>query len=207
MRNPATAIVDALNDAAQAGLIERDLVTFTVKDGGGSAVVFGFWTGEEDVSLDVPTAAGGTALARAFTGRGELISAGEVKLTTDLTVQRVSVVLSGIAPRVLDMLNGHDLRLAPVEIHRALFDPSTRALLAAPDLHFAGEVNAAPRETAAAGGESAVSIECVSDTRQLTRTNPARRGDAFLAARSGDRFYRYVNAVANREIFWGEAKA
>lgn len=207
MRNPPTAIVDALNNAAQDGLIERDMVTFQPRNASGETVVFAFWTGNEDDAFDVPTAAGGTALARAFTGRGELISAGEVKLTTDLSVQRVSVVLSAIAPRVLDMLNGHDLRLAPVEIHRALFDPSSRQLLAAPDLHLAGEVNAAPRETAAAGGESAVTIECVSDTRQLTRTNPARRGDAFLAARSNDRFYRYVNAVVSRPIFWGEAKS
>ncbi|MEZ5790513.1 MAG: hypothetical protein R3D34_06890 [Nitratireductor sp.] len=204
MRNPPTAIVNALAAAPQRGIIERDFVAFTVRDSEGAPVTFGFWAGREAIALDVPNAAGGTDIARSYTGDGALIAIGAIKLTSTLTVQRTNVTLSATAPRVLDMLNGHDMRLAPAEIHRALYDPATRELVAAPELHFAGEVNAAPRETAAAGGESTITVTLVSDTRQLTRSNPAKRSDAFLAARSGDRFYRYVNAVANRDIYWGK---
>jgi hypothetical protein len=44
-------------------------------------------------------------------------------------------------------------------------------------------------------------------TRELTRTNPAKRSDETQRLRSGDRFRRYSGTAYQWPIWWGEAKA
>jgi hypothetical protein len=70
-----------------------------------------------------------------------------------------------------------------------------------------GFVNAAPEEIAGTDGQSQLKVEVVSVTRELTRTNPAKRSDEAQRLRSGDRFRRYSGTAHQWPIWWGEAKA
>jgi hypothetical protein len=201
MRSVDAATLSAL----QAGtpLVERVAVTLRVKTLAGVATTFGFWAGLEDVTLTVLSAATGLAEARAYHGGG-LVEAGDIVETDDLTIHRVAVKLNPLNAAVADMARGHDCRLAGIDIHRVLLDAATRAVIGQPPLHFTGEVDALRFDTPAAGGEAVLTLDCVSASRGLTRTNPARRSDEHQKTRSGDRFMRYAGSVKNWQIVWGE---
>jgi hypothetical protein len=79
--------------------------------------------------------------------------------------------------------------------------------VALPRCRRLGFVNAAPEEIAGADGQSQLKIEVVSVTRELTRTNPAKRSDETQRLRSGDRLHRYSGTAHQWPIWWGEAKA
>jgi hypothetical protein len=80
-------------------------------------------------------------------------------------------------------------------------------LVAAPVPRFDGQVNGAPIDTPAVGGEGGVKLSVVSHTRVLTRTNAAKKSDETQKLRSGDRFRRYSAVAGQWDYWWGEAKA
>lgn len=204
MRDVDAATIAALQNPN--GIARADLVTVFARDLEGDPVTFGFWSDSGDVSITVFAPHGGEE-ARNFIGGGALIDAGEVPLTMSLDVRQVPVTFSQLHPAVAMMARGSELRGAGVEIHRALFNLETRLAVGPAHLHFVGEVDRVSIETPPPGGEGAVRLVCVSDTRQLTRVNHARRGLAHSLSRGGDRFLTYAGQVAQWEIWWGEAGA
>ena len=96
---------------------------------------------------------------------------------------------------------------ARVELHRALFDPATWNLVSTPHLVFAGRVDGAAVDDAAAGGEGGLSVEMISSAIDLTRTNPAMESDAQQRLRDGDRFRRYGDTAAQIETWWGQSRS
>lgn len=189
-------------------IIPRNFVLFTVTDGEGEPVLFGFTDYGEDVTLNVVDGITGGTVSRAYFGdHAPIQSMDPIPMKIGLEVDTVQVVLNPLHPAVQEMYRGHDMRNAPVQIHRAYLDPESMLPVANPRCRRLGFVNGAPEEIARAGGTSRLNVEVVSVTRELTRTNPAKRSDEAQRLRSGDRFRRYTGTAGKWPIWWGEARS
>lgn len=203
MKNADPNTVALLQGADTLGLIEADLVVWRVKTFAGTEETFAFWTEHDTETGTVPNPWTGTPSSYPFVGAGAVLSVGETPRTSDLSIRRKSITMSAVHETVLDMWTAHDMRLAQVAVYQALFDPETRSMVSAL-LEFVGELNGAPKEVPAAGGEGGIRFDIVSDTRQLTRTNPAKRSDAHQRTRNNDGFHKYIGVAGDWQIPWGQ---
>lgn len=201
--SPSTAAL--LAGADKHGLIESDLVVFVVKDSEGDPVNFAFWTEHDTETITAPNPWTGSSQSYDFVGAGAILDVSETPRTSDLSIRRKSITLSNIHPTVMEMW-GKDMRLAQVAVFQAIYDPSSRTFVEAL-LEFVGELNGAPKEVPAAGGEGGIKFDFVSDTRQLTRTNPAKRSDAHQRTRSNDGFHKYIGVAGDWIIPFGQESA
>lgn len=207
MRNLDAAELAAIQNRT---VVARDLLWITARAlEGGGLVSYGFSTLRRNVNIAVRDALTGANVERLFQGVGGAFSVGSIPLAADIKVRSVDIELPAIDATVADMLRGHDIRNAPVQIYRAYFDPETRALLAPAKPRFVGFVDAAPIKTPASGEAGGARITCVSTTRELTRPNPdVRSHESQLARTNGaDDFYIDTAVVSDWEIFWGQARA
>jgi hypothetical protein len=94
--------------------------------------------------------------------------------------------------------------MAPIQIHRGLFDPETRQLVDPALCRFDGFINNAPIRTPKSGSEGSVDAECVSYARMLTRVSGELFSDEVLKKRSGDRFGQYLDVSGDWRIWWGQ---
>lgn len=192
---------------SRKGVIPRSLVWITAENRStGVLESLGVWNGEDTVSITVISGKTGFAETRTYHGWGSLLAIDAIPLISDLTIRTIRISLSPISEAVRKAIREYDARLAPVEIHRGLLDLDTHNLIAQPRPRFVGEVNGAPIETPAAGGEGAVSLSVVSHTRALTKTNAAKKSDETQKLRGGDRFRRYSDIAGQVEFWWGEKK-
>lgn len=185
--------------AARAGVIARTLVWVTARNRATNAdESAGFWNGLDDRTIT----AGGQA--RLYHGAGALMAVEGVTAGIGLDVRVVQVSLSPLAPEVAQTLRGYDPRLAPVEIHRALFDLDSGAIVGTPHRIFRGEVS----ELSIVTGENAsATLSLVSASRVLTRSVHAYRSDASMRARSGsDLFRRYSDISGEVDVWWGQKR-
>lgn len=198
--------IDATTIAAyQSGAFGvRDFVVVRGKDGDGAAKVFAWWTGEDDVEGNV-TALDGSVASLVFVGGCGLVVP-EIVSAIGIDTRTVSVELSHIHAGVQDMVRGGYIRLAPVEIHRAVFDAATGAPTSDPYPRFHGVVDSIELPTAAEGQEAALTLACTTTPIHLTRTNPAMVSDEQQRLRSDDRFFQYSDTAGQIEIWWGQAK-
>lgn len=203
MRNADAATVALLQGADRRGLIEADLSVWRVRTFAGAEQTFAFWTEHDTETGTVTSPWTGLPMSLDFVGGGAVLEVGETPRTSDLSIRRKSITMSAIHETVLDMWTGHDMRLAQVAVYQALFDPETRAFVSAL-LEFVGELNGAPKEVPAAGGQGGIRFDLVSDTRQLTRTNPAKRSDAHQRTRNNDGFHKYIGVAGDWVIPWGQ---
>lgn len=203
MRNADPAVVALLQSADALGLIEADFMVWHVRTFAGAPETFAFWTEHDTVNGTVVSPFTGNPETHPFVGGGAILDAGETARTSDLSIRRKSITMSAVHQTVLDMWTGHDMRLAQVAVYQGLFDPETRNL-AGMLLEFVGELNGAPKEVPAAGGEGGIRFDLVSDTRQLTRTNPAKRSDAHQRTRQNDGFHKYIGVAGDWTIPWGQ---
>jgi hypothetical protein len=202
-------------DAAELAAIQsrnvvaRDLIWITARIVGGGQQSYGFSNQVRNVEMSVLDGRTGAVTNRTFYGVGGAFKIGPIPLTADIMVRTVEIDLPAIDSVVAEMVRGHDIRGAPLQIYRAYFDPDTRAQLAPAKPRFVGFVDGAPIETPAAGGTGRVRIKCVSTTRELTRANPDVRSHESQLARTGgaDDFYIDVAVVGDWELFWGQARA
>lgn len=201
--------VDTVTALASGQLIIRDFLTVFGKTLGGSAATFCYWTGEDNIAQNVPPADGGTVESRNFVGGGTLLEVPAFADAVGLEVRSYTIGLDHISDAAgspMDMVFGHNIRVARVEVHRGIFDPNTGNLVADPILIFFGRVDGAKLDDAAAGGEGGLSLEVVGSAVDLTKTNPAMESDEQQRLRSGDRFRRWSDTVAMLEIWWARVK-
>lgn len=204
MRSADSATVAAVQ--SRAGIIRRNLVWIVAKNRDtGAPESTGLWNELDPVTITVVSADSGEDEARTYHGAGGLLQVERVPLVADLSIRTIRISLSQISEAVQQAIRGYDPRLAHVELHRAFFDPATRAIVAKPLPRFVGRLNKAPINTPATGGEGGIAIEVVSHTRELTRTNPAKKSDETQQLR-GDRFRRYAGTAGQWDQFWGETK-
>lgn len=195
---------------ASGAIVVRDLLTVQGKTLGGSAVTFAYWTGEDNVAVNVVPAGAETPVSRNFVGGATLLDVPAVVDAIGLEARSISLGLDHISTAAgspMDMVYGNNVRVARVELHRALFDPSTWKLVSTPHLIFAGRVDGASVDDAAAGGEGGLSLEVISNAIDLTRTSPAMESDEQQRRRSGDRFRRYGDTAGQVSTWWGQAKS
>jgi hypothetical protein len=199
----STAEIDAY--AARAILV-RALVWVQPRDfETGDLVEFGFSTVTGDNALEVYDGLTQQIVQRNFTSRGAVLTIDNITQVADLTIRQAAVSLSQLNADVADALRGYDMRGAPIQIYRALFDMADpRAMVAPARCRFVGFVNTAPVTTPASGGSASLVLNCVSFTRQLTNTNTALRSDDNQQLRApGDRFFQWVAATGQVPIAWG----
>ena len=88
--------------------------------------------------------------------------------------------------------------LAASVFFRGYLDPDSMLLVANPRSRFLGQVNTAPEQVAAVGGQSIRTINVRSHTHEMTRTSNAKKGDETYRLRSGDRFGQYGGSCLGR---------
>lgn len=190
-------------------IIIRNFVLIDAKSlSSGSVVRFGFTDYGEDVNLNIIDGRTLLSVNRTFYGdEAPLLSIDPIPLQMNLEIPTSQVVLSQIDARVLDMVHNHLIRGVQAQIHRAYLDPDSMQPVAPPRCRLLGIVNGAPIETPSTDSAGSVTLRVTSHTRELTRTNSAKRSHESQKNRSGDNFRKYSSTAAQWEIFWGEKNA
>lgn len=192
-----------LTALASGALVLRDYLTVR------AAATFAYWTGEDNVTVNVVPAGEVAAVARSYVGGGALLSVPEIVDAIGVEPKTVTFGLDHINVATgspMDMVYGNDVRVARIELHRGLFDTSTWNLVAAPNLLFSGRMDGTDVEEAAAEGQGGLSLTAVNSAIDLTKTSPAMQSDEQQRLRSGDRFRRYGDTAGQVETWWGQAK-
>lgn len=183
---------------SRQGYLAHLLVHVTARNlTSGLSESLGIWTGEQDRSFVI----GGQTLA--YLAAPGLPPPDPVVYETGLPVQRYRVKVPSLGPEALDLINGYDLTLAPVELHRALFNTATMALIAEPRRIFRGYIDGTPQVIPALGGEGSLEFALLSTSFALTRTSPLKKSDAVQTQRSGDRLRQYQGVSGTVRSPWG----
>jgi hypothetical protein len=197
MREYASAVSTFLGDLR--GVKSRALVWIRARNRStGALEETGFWNGADAQDFVI----GG--VTRTYYGAGALMQVPPIKGGVGLNVQMHDLMLSGVPPEVLQLIHGYDTRLAPVEIHRAIFDPETDQLLAEPHRLLKGAVENmdVPRPVPGESGE--VTITVASAARALTRTLTTNKSDAAQRTiNPNDRGREYASISGAVGVFWG----
>jgi len=200
MRIYDAATLASLN--ARQGTIAHRLIWISARETGTETIAaLGLWSGEYDLAITI----GGQA--RVYIGAGGVLQADPISAQAGLAVRIHQLRLAAVAPEVEDLVKGYDTRFAPVEIHRALFDPATRALVGDPHRVYLGMINNIEFPTAAPGGQAECIVSVASETRVLTRTLAGKKSDETHKARAADRFRRYGDISGSVPVYWGEGRA
>ena len=202
--------VETIAALESGALVLRDFWTCHGKTLGGSAKDFAYWTGEDNVSTNVVPAGETTPVSRNFMGGGTLLKVPDIvdAIGTDARSATFGFDhISDAANGPMDMVFGHNVRIARVELHRGVFDPATWNLVSTPHLLFSGRVDGASLDDAAADGVGGLDLTAVGAAIDLTLTNTAMSSDEQQKLRSGDRFYRYADTAADVPFWWGQVKS
>ena len=205
MRNSATVFNNALAIAQDTGVAPRQFVYVkNVKPyGGGAAVSFGFWTGDDDAIFTVIDGETGSPVNRTYYGAVNMV-VDNIPRVSDLTVQSIQIEVSQIATATELLVRGYDVRLAKVEIHEILLGPESRLPVSDPEVIFLGQIDAAPIETPRTGEDGTITFSINSDAMaMLARVNPRRSSFQSQRRRSDDRWGKYAAVVKNWPIKWG----
>lgn len=161
----------------------------------------GLWTGDDVAEFTI----GGEV--RSYVGVGEALQVPTIVQQAGYVVQMQRVAMGGLSAEAITLLRVYDPRFAPVEIHRAVFDPQSLALVAPPHLMFRGTVDEVTLPTPAKNSTVQAEIVVASSARAGTRTLALRRSDEALRARSpADGFRKYI-AISNAvPVWWGERR-
>lgn len=190
-------------------LVLRDFLTVNGRELGGDPAQFNYWTGEDNVAVNVVPAGETTPESRNFVGGATLLETPAIIDAIGLEARSFTFGLDHISDAAdgpMDMVFGHNVRVARVEFHRGVFDPETWNLVSEPHLLLSGRVDGAAVDDAAADGEGGLSLEVIGSAIDLTRTNPAMESHAQQSLRDGDGFRRYSDTAGQIEVWWGQAK-
>lgn len=186
---------------SRSGVSTAALVWVTARNRtSGTAETLGLWTGSEDRDFVI----GGST--RTYFGAGAVLGIDAIVMQTGLVVRMQRVTLSTFSAAVQQLILGYDAALAPCEIHRALFDPETGNLIAAPRRVWKGNLDKAPMPVAAIGSSAGAEVQLASAARSLTRGLTLTKSDASQSLRGGDRFRRYQDVTGKVSVSWGEKR-
>jgi len=186
---------------SRVGVIAHRLVWISARNTATGLVEdLGIWSGDDSMGFTI----GGQS--RDYIGAGALLDPEPITSQPGLDVRIHQVRMAAIAPEVEDLVKGYDTRFAPVEMHRALFHPETRQLVAEPHRIYKGMIDQITFPREAPGGSPACVVSVASETRILTRTLASKKSDESHRARGGDRFRRNAVVSGSIPVFWGEKK-
>ncbi len=167
----------------------------------GDEVAVGLWTGDADRDFTI----GGAT--RTYAGEGAMLPMDPIVQRAGVDVRLQRVILNPLDPTVAYLTRTLDLGLAPVELHRALFDPATGVLIEEPHRVWKGFVDSAPITTPEIGGASMVELTLASAARQLQRGLTLTKSDAVQTLRAGDRFRRFQDVSGSVKVWWGASRS
>lgn len=187
---------------ARTGVRPRLLVWIVAKNRTtGAPEAVGFWNGADDQTFVI----GGES--RTYHGAGDLLGMDDLIIEPGVRVRRISVWLATAAPEVVNAVQGYDVRLAPVQIHRQLTDPLSHQPIATPHRIWKGIVDGAPRVIPAKGlSNGKITLVLASAAVALTKGLSAKYSDASMKRRGGDRLFRYADVSGKVAVYWGEKK-
>lgn len=203
--------ISTANQAALAArrLVARDFLSITARTRTtGAPVALNFWSDIENVSalvLDPDTL---LPVLRSYYGVGGLVEISDIPAVSVIQVQDVNIRMSQLDEFVQQAVRLYDAKQGRVEIHRGLFDPETRNLVAPAVVRFVGFVNVIEIHTPKENEDGYVNLTCVSHTQELTRSNPATRSHEDQKLRSAsDTFFVDAAVVSDWDLNWGGIKA
>lgn len=204
-RNISSANQDLLE--AQV-LSARDFLTIIARNRStGLPVDENLWSDVGNITAAVVDPDTGADDNRDFYGSGNLVRISAITLTSNLTVQQVSIELSLISDKVAEIFRTYDCQQARVQIFRGLYNPETELMVDAAENRFDGFVDSIEVNTPADGDEGTVTLNCVSHSQELTRSNPDTRShESQIRRLAADAFYRDSATVSEWEFFWGSVK-
>jgi hypothetical protein len=184
----------------------RSMLYIRGKTALGVAANFGFWSGAGNITTNVTSAFDGATESRSYIGDGSIINIDQIMFSLGLEVGSLSVKMNHLHSSVSNMIRGNDIRNAVAEIHIAIFDKSTGALVYSPTPFWLGYVDGAPITTGQAGGSGDATIKLVGCNIDLARVNYLLKSDETQKQRSGDRFRKWADSAGGIKIWWGEAR-
>lgn len=200
MRDYGTAIETHL--ASGAGLQVRHLVWIeAINRDTGLVDPGGFWNGYDARVFSV----GGED--RTYQGAGTLLEIAPIIGEVGIRVRMQRVSLSKIPPSVVNLINGYEVRFAPIEVHRVFFDPVKGVQIGDPVRVLKGTVDEMPVPTPAEGGTATVDLTVASAARALTRTLTAKKSDADQRRIDANDKGREYSAIVGVPVFWGQKQA
>lgn len=164
----------------------------------GAVEPVGFWTGSQARDFVI------TGDVHTYYGAGAILNVPQITRAAGLDVRAHSIVLSRSHAAVRQMLDVKDPRHARFQMHRALFNTTTGALVAEPHLEFDGFFDV-PDGTQ--GGSSGDELTCkfVTIIHQLTRSLP-NTYSAASSQQSGDNILKYAAISGRHQVWWGEKR-
>lgn len=164
----------------------------------GAVETIGLWNGDDDRIFVI----GG--VSRLYYRAMGVMAVAPIVSKAGLEVRNQRVTLSHLSPPVLQLMRGYDARLAPVEIHRALFGIHDNLLMEEPQRVFKGTVDKAPIPTPAKGGNAVIEMSLINATGILTRGLALKKSNESQKRRMDDRGRRYADVAGVIETAWGE---
>ncbi|MBP1806457.1 hypothetical protein [Rubellimicrobium aerolatum] len=173
------------------------LLWATVKPfGGGAAVSVGLWTGDDHETIVVE------GQARLYHGAQGGLQVPPIAYRVGTEVASLDLGLS-LSPEGVTLVRGYNTRLAPVQLHAAVFDADTGGLLGLRRM-FKGLVDGVRIATPEQEGQAALTLTLVSAARRGTMTVAGRKSDQSQRARlSTDRFRQYADVGSVAADTWG----
>lgn len=186
-------------------LVPRDFLTAWPRNRStGARQIFGLWSDVYDDNAYVIDPSTGASEARFFHGAGSLVTVEGIQLVSTLQVNTVTITLLHLDETVNDLFREYDLKQAPLQIHRGLYNPTTMKMVASAEIRFDGFVDDAKVVNAAEGSEGSLEITANDLVQELLRTNTETRSSASQRNRHpGDAFYDDTAVVGEWQQFWG----
>ena len=199
MRNVSSTLQDYLTDPS--GVLMQCLIWISPRNRTTNALVpMGFWTGDDHETITVE------GQSRLYYGAGNMLDLSDpITYRTGLDVGNWRFALTDLTPEFDELFRTYDLRLAPIEVHRGVYNLTSRVLIEPPHRLLKGWVESAPIEEPEEGSESSCTITCVTSAMALTKTLAINKSDAFQRTKSGDRFNRYTSVSGAVNVKWGQA--
>lgn len=163
----------------------------------GAVAELALWTGANERSFVID------GVARTYHGVGAILNVPPVKSALGTDIRMQSLTLSAITPEAEDLVRAYEPRLAPAELHRAVYHPDTLQLLGIQRL-FKGWIDKAPVTRPEDGGMAVIEVTLASSARALTKTLTARKSDASQRRRGDDRLRRYADVSGSVQVSWGQ---
>ncbi len=160
----------------------------------------GLWTGEDDAAFVID------GETRTYHAAG-LLSVDPLIMETGLSVRMFKVSLNGLTAQGRALVRGYDLRLTPIQVHRAIFHPVTHALIGVPHRYQFGRIDSLTVTRPEKGGTALAEATVAPLTRDLTRVLPSKKSDATQQRRQADRFRRYADVSGVVGVWWGEPRS
>ncbi|QMV02568.1 hypothetical protein GHV40_14245 [Devosia sp. D6-9] len=197
---------ETLAALAARSLVPRDFLWIVARTRDtGAPVAVGFWSDLQNVTAQVIDPDTDLAVTRTFYGAGGLISISDIPLVSVLTVQNVTIAMSQLNEMVEEAYRLYDIKQARVEIHRGLFDPDSRALVAPAFCRWVGFVDTIQIKLPSENEDGGVTLNCVSHTQEMVRSNPDTRSHESQKLRDpSDDFFIDANVVGEWDHDWGQ---